>query len=71
MDLKGVDAVLVDRVRGSDDGGVPVGHEGVCSIVESVGAGAVTEALFALFELLEEAEVSRDWDTHAEGEGVC
>ena len=42
----------------ADDGAVPVAHHDIVSILEAVGAGAVTDALLALFELFEQAEVS-------------
>ena len=41
---------------------VPVAHHDIVSILEAVGAGAVTDALLALFELFEQAEVSWNYE---------
>jgi hypothetical protein len=43
-----------------DDGAVPSTHHNVVAVFEAVGARAVTDALFALFELLQKAKVT--WD---------
>jgi hypothetical protein len=50
----------VDGVAWADDGAVPGAHHDVVRVLEAVGAGAVADAFFALFELFEEAEVARD-----------
>lgn len=59
-DRERVDAVLVDRVARADDGAVPLFHRHFVAVVEAVRARAVADALFALFELLEQAERARD-----------
>jgi hypothetical protein len=44
----------------ADDGAVPVAHHIVVAVLEAVGARAVADALLALLELLEQAEIARD-----------
>ena len=44
----------------TDDGAVPVAHHDIVAIFETVRARAVSDSFFALFELLEQAKVSRD-----------
>lgn len=51
-------------MRRSQDGSVPVGHEQVLSVFQAVAAGFSSETLFALFELLQQAEVARDLGRH-------
>jgi len=45
-------------VSWTDDGTVPVGHEDIVAVLEAVGARSVADALLALFEFLEQAEVA-------------
>lgn len=42
----------------TDDGSIPVAHEDVVSIFETVRARAITDALLALLEFFEQAEVA-------------
>lgn len=42
----------------TDDGAIPVGHEDIIAILEAVRARSIANALLALFELLEQAEVA-------------
>jgi len=56
--LQRVDPVLVYRVAWTDDGAVPVGHEDIIAIFETVRARSIANALLALFEFLEQAEVA-------------
>lgn len=60
VDLEAVNPVLVDRVAGSEDGGVPVGHHDVVIVGQTVAAGVIAEALLSLLELLQELKVT--WD---------
>lgn len=43
---------------------VPVAHEQVLRVLKAVAARLCAEALFALFKLLEQAEVARDLCSH-------
>jgi hypothetical protein len=45
-------------VAWTDDGAIPVGHEDIIAILEAVRARSIANALLALFELLEQAEVA-------------
>ena len=49
-------------MTGTDDGAVPVAHHDIVAIFETVRARAVSDSFFALFKLLEQAKVSRDWE---------
>ena len=42
----------------TNDGAVPVGHEDVIAILETVRARSIADALLSLFEFLEQAEVA-------------
>ena len=42
----------------TDDRSIPVGHHNIVSILETVRAGAVADALLAFLELLKQAEIS-------------
>lgn len=42
-----------------NNGAVPVAHQDIVRVLETVGARPVANALLALLELLEEAEVAR------------
>ncbi len=55
---------VVTHVRGPQDGAVPVAHQEVLAVLEAIAARLGAEALFALFELLEEAEVARHLGAH-------
>ena len=54
-------------MRRPQDRAVPVAHEQVLRVLEAVAARLRAEALFALFELLEQAEVARDLGAHGCG----
>jgi hypothetical protein len=45
-------------VAWTNDGAVPVGHEDVIAIFETVRARPIADALLAFFEFLEQAEVA-------------
>jgi hypothetical protein len=45
-------------VAWTDDGAVPVGHEDVIAILETIRARPIADALLSLFEFLEQAEVA-------------
>ena len=45
-------------MAGADDGAVPLAHEDVVAVLEAVGARAVADALLALLELFEQAEIA-------------
>ena len=47
-------------VSWADDCAVPVAHHDIVSILETIGARAVADALLALLELLEETEIPGD-----------
>jgi hypothetical protein len=38
-----------------------MGHHDIVAVLETVRAGAIADALLAFLELLEQAEVARDW----------
>lgn len=59
-DFNAVDAVLVYGMGRAQDGAVPVGHEKIIGILETVAASLGAETLLALLELLQQAEVARD-----------
>ena len=42
----------------ADDGAVPVAHHDIVSILETIRAGAIADALLDLLELLEQTEVA-------------
>ena len=46
----------------TDDGAVPVAHHDIVPVLETVGARAIADALLALLELLQEAEVSWNYE---------
>lgn len=56
--------VLFAYVGRTEDGAVPVAHEEILGVFETVAAGLRAEALLALLELLEEAEVAWDLGRH-------
>ena len=47
-------------VSWADDCAVPVAHHDIVSILETIRAGAVSNTLLALLELLEQTKVTRD-----------
>jgi hypothetical protein len=49
-------------VSWTDDGAVPVRHEDIVAVLETIGARSVANALLTLFELLEQAEVAWNWE---------
>lgn len=51
---------------GAEDGAVPVAHEQVLGVLQSIAAGLRAEALFSLLEFLEEAKVAGNF-----GHGCC
>lgn len=51
------------NMSGANDCPVPVAHHDIVSILETIRAGAVANTLLALLELLEQTEVTRDWQT--------
>ena len=46
----------------TDDGAVPMAHHDIVSVLETVGARAIADTLLALLELLQEAEVSWNYE---------
>lgn len=48
----------------AENGAVPVGHEQVVTVLQAVGAGLGTEALLALLQLFQQAEVARHFGAH-------
>jgi hypothetical protein len=48
-------------VSWANDGAVPVGHEDIVAVLETVGTRSVADALLSLFELLEQAKVAWNW----------
>lgn len=56
-------------MRGAEDGAVPVAHEKILRVLESVAARLCAEALLALLELLQQAEVAGDLCAHGGGCG--
>ena len=50
----------------AEDSAVPVAHEQVFGVLEAIAAGFCAEALLALLELLEEAEVAGHLGAHCE-----
>lgn len=55
---------LFAYVGRTEDGAVPVAHEEILGVFETVAAGLRAEALLAFLELLEEAEVAWDLGRH-------
>lgn len=49
-------------MAGSDDSAVPVAHHDIVAVLEAIRARAIADALLALLELLEQAEVPGDCD---------
>lgn len=48
----------------AENGAVPVGHEQVVAILQTVGAGFGAQALLALLQLFQQAEVARHFGAH-------
>ena len=44
----------------SNDCAVPVAHHDIVSVLETIRAGAIADALLAFLELFKQAEVARD-----------
>ena len=53
-------------VSWADDCAVPVAHHDIVSILETIRARAVADALLALLELLEQTEVARNCPSMSE-----
>lgn len=51
-------------MRRSKNGSIPVAHEQIFAILETITASLCTETFFALFELLQEAKVAGHCCTH-------
>lgn len=47
-------------MAGSNNSAIPPTHHDVVAVFEAVRARAIADALFALFELFKQAEVTRD-----------
>lgn len=54
----------------AENGAVPVGHEQVVTVLQAVGAGLGTEALLALLQLFQQAEVARHFGAHGVRRGT-
>jgi len=59
VDLQTVNAVLVYGMSWADNCSVPFAHHDIVRIIEAIRTRAVSDALLALLELLEEPKVSR------------
>lgn len=62
--FEGVDAVFVDRVRRAQNGAVPVGHQEVIALCETIGTRLSPETLLTLLQLLQKSEVARNLGSH-------
>jgi hypothetical protein len=63
--MTGKDHVQVQTyMTRSNDGAIPVAHRHVIAVFEAIGARAVADPLFALFELFKQAEVAWNCDQY-------
>eukprot|EP00232_Nephroselmis_pyriformis_P025035 CAMPEP_0182853760 /NCGR_PEP_ID=MMETSP0034_2-20130328/873_1 /TAXON_ID=156128 /ORGANISM="Nephroselmis pyriformis, Strain CCMP717" /LENGTH=106 /DNA_ID=CAMNT_0024984541 /DNA_START=348 /DNA_END=668 /DNA_ORIENTATION=+ len=65
VQLQAVDAAIVHSVGGADDSASPTAHEHIVAVLHAIADGSVADALLALLQLLQQAEVARndDWAT--------
>lgn len=63
-------SIAVAYVRGTENSGMPVMHEQIV-VGQTITAGAIANALLALFKLFQETEVPRYYRHNCAGESVC